>query len=63
MLADRKDSSIVGNQNVFQQLKDTRDDRANLVFGKRGRGMYQDSTLKAINDKVKERTEKLEQII
>lgn len=36
----RKDSSLYGNQNVFQKLKETKEDRAKEVFGPRGRGIY-----------------------
>lgn len=46
VMAQRKDSSIYGNQNVFAELKRTKDDRAKEVFGPRGRGIYQDSVLK-----------------
>jgi len=37
-------------------LKDTKDVRASQVFGKRGRGLYQDSTLEQIETKIQERT-------
>lgn len=63
VIQQRKDSSIYGNQNVFSELKRTKDERAKEVFGPRGRGIYHDSVLKQINEKVTERTARLEKIV
>ena len=63
VLQDRKQSSITGNDNIFTRLKETKEDRAKQVFGKRGRGVYKDSTLNAIEEKVQQRSERLEAAI
>lgn len=58
----RKESSLSGNQNVFDKLVVAKKSQ-NVVFGSRGQGIYQDSVLKDIDTKVQERTARLEDII
>jgi len=48
VVALRKEGSLFANQEVFQELKNTKEDRAKEVFGPRGRGIYQDAVLKQI---------------
>lgn len=59
----RKDASISGNDNMFEQFKEAQSLKQNQIFGPRGRGIYQDSVLNAIESKVAERTERLETAI
>jgi hypothetical protein len=59
----RKEASISGNDNVFQKFKESQSQKRNEVFGPRGRGLYQDSVLNAIEEKVLERTQRLENVI
>lgn len=63
MLKLRKDASVSGNQNVFDKFKETQTKNLNQVFGTRGRGIYQDFVLSAIEAKVAERTQRLEDTI
>jgi len=59
----RKAASISGNDDMFDQFKRAQSIRQNQIFGPRGRGIYQDSVLNAIEEKVAERTERLENAI
>lgn len=43
----RKQTSVVGS-NIFDQLKQTKDERSKLVFGKRARGVWNDASLKSV---------------
>lgn len=52
VLKMRKDASISGNDDMFNQFKEAQQLRQNQVFGPRGRGVYQDSVLNAIEEKV-----------
>jgi len=63
VLNERKQSSIGGNDNIFSQLKQTRDERAKLIFGKRGRGVYNDAALKEVEKLIQKRSHHLEQAI
>ena len=44
----RHDSSLSGNKNVFDQLKEKHDTMDKEIFGERGFGIYQDSVLAEI---------------
>lgn len=46
--------------NIFDQLKQTRDDRAKLVFGKRAKGVWNDSALKKVEKIIEKKTKELE---
>ena len=59
----RKNVSITGNTNIFDQFKKQVDDGKKTIFGQRGEGVYQDSVLEDIQAKVHERTLKLDKII
>lgn len=38
----------MGNDNIFNKLKQTKDDRAKLIFGGRAKGIYNDRSLKEV---------------
>ena len=55
VLALRRDASIPGNANMFEQIKENQKDK-NRIFGSRGSGIYQDSVLNQIEEIVAQRT-------
>jgi len=59
----RHDSSLSGNKNVFDQLKEKHDTMDKEIFGERGFGIYQDSVLAEIEKIVAERSDRLERVI
>lgn len=59
----RHESSLSGNRNVFEKLKQKHDELDKEVFGERGFGIYQDSVLTEIDNIVSERTDRLEKVI
>ena len=59
----RHESSLSGNRNVFDQLKEKHDKLDKEVFGERGFGIYQDSVLSEIEKIVAERSDRLERVI
>jgi hypothetical protein len=63
VLKERKEVSVTGNDNIFTALRNTREDRSQLVFGKRGRGIYTDNGLKQVAKRIKKRTTDIEEAI
>lgn len=63
VLANRKDAGISSNDNIFDRLKQTKDDRAKLIFGRRGKGVYNDVALKEVEKLIKQRSQELEEVV
>jgi isopentenyl phosphate kinase len=63
VLSERKSSSISGNDNIFNKLKQTKTDREKLVFGKRAEGVFNDRALKEVEKLIEKRSAELEEVI